>query len=56
VTHLPFILGSYGLALVLGVGFAVDAWLRVGRARRRLAAIDPRQQRERHRDGGRERG
>ena len=42
MTHLPYIAASYGLALVLGVGFAVDAWLRVGRARRRLDAIDPR--------------
>jgi hypothetical protein len=42
MTHLPYIAASYGLALLLGVGFAVDAWLRVGRARRRLDAIDPR--------------
>lgn len=52
MTHLLYIMGSYGLALALGVGFAVDAWLRVGRARRLLAAIDPRRQR----DQGRERG
>lgn len=45
MTHLPYIAASYGLALVVGVGFAVDAWLRVGRARRALAAIDPRRQR-----------
>ena len=42
MTHLPYIAASYGLLLLLGVGFAVDAWLRVGRARRRLDAIDPR--------------
>ena len=47
MTHLPYIAAAYGLALVVGAGFAVDAWLRVGRARRRLEAIDPRRQRER---------
>ena len=49
MTHLAYIAASYGLALLVGAGFAVDAWLRVGRARRRLAAIDPRQQRGRDR-------
>ncbi len=47
MTHLPYIAAAYGLALVVGAGFAVDAWLRVGRARKRLDAIDPRRQRER---------
>ena len=51
MTHLPFIAAAYGLALALGGGFAIDAWLRVGRARRRLDAIDPR----RNRAQGRER-
>ena len=42
MTNLPFIAASYGLtALVLG-GFGLGAWLRLGRARRRLAAVDPR--------------
>ena len=45
MTHLGFVAAAYGLALVVGVGFAVDAWLRVGRAQRRLDAIDPRRQR-----------
>jgi hypothetical protein len=47
VTHLPYILGSYGLALALAAGFAVEAWLRLRRAQRRLEAIDPRRRRER---------
>jgi heme exporter protein D len=47
VTHLPYVTASYGLALLVGVAFAVDAWLRVRRARRRLEAIDPRRNRER---------
>jgi len=45
--HLRYVAASYGLALVVAVAFAVDAWLRVRRARRRLEAIDPRVQRER---------
>jgi hypothetical protein len=53
MTHLPYIAASYGLALLVGAGFAIDAWLRTARARRRLDAIDPRR-----RDGrrGRELG
>ncbi len=47
MTHLPFIAAAYGLAVLVGAGFAVDAWLRVGRARRKLDAIDPRRQRAR---------
>ncbi len=42
VTHLPFIAGSYGFALVVIGGYAVAATLRLGRARRRLRALDPR--------------
>ena len=46
MTHLPFIVASYVLAaLVLG-GFGFGAWLRIGSARRRLAAIDPRRARD----------
>ncbi len=56
MTHLPYIAGSYAMALVLGVGFAVDAFLRVRRARRRLEAIDPRRERDRAREQSRERG
>ncbi|MCW3477744.1 hypothetical protein [Limobrevibacterium gyesilva] len=40
--HLTYIMASYGLAVVIGGGFAVSAWARMRRARRRLAAIDPR--------------
>jgi len=42
MTHLPYIAASYGLALLVGAAFTIDAWLRTGRARRRLDAIDPR--------------
>jgi hypothetical protein len=42
MTHLPFILASYALtALVLGA-FGIGAWVRLGAATRRLAAIDTR--------------
>jgi len=39
---LTYIIAAYGLTVLIGGGFAVDAWLRMGRARRRLDAIDPR--------------
>ena len=42
MTHLTYIAAAYGLAVVVAGGFAIDAWARMGRARRRLAAIDPR--------------
>jgi hypothetical protein len=45
MTHLPYIAAAYGIALAVIGGFAVDAWLRTGRAGRRLRAIDPRAQR-----------
>ena len=43
MTHLPFIAASYALGIAIPVGFAVAAWTRMATARRRLAAIDPRQ-------------
>jgi len=43
MTHLPFIAASYALGIAIPVGFAVAAWARMATARRRLAAIDPRQ-------------
>ncbi|MBN9562110.1 MAG: hypothetical protein J0H14_15490 [Alphaproteobacteria bacterium] len=43
MTHLPFIAASYALGIAIPVGFAVAAWTRMSAARRRLAAIDPRQ-------------
>jgi hypothetical protein len=43
--HLTYIMAAYGLAVLTGAGFAFDAWARMRRARRRLAAIDPREAR-----------
>jgi hypothetical protein len=43
--HLIYIIAAYGLAVVIGGAYAVNAWLRLGRARRRLAAVDPREAR-----------
>lgn len=40
--HLPYIAASYALGILVPGIFAVAAFLRVGSARRRLAAIDPR--------------
>jgi hypothetical protein len=45
MTHLPFIVGSYGIAVLILGGFGIGAWVRVGAARRRLAAIDTRRER-----------
>jgi Heme exporter protein D (CcmD) len=42
MTHLPFILASYAIALLVLGWLGIGAWLRVAAARRRLAAIDPR--------------
>ena len=47
MTHLTYVAASYGLALLVGVAFAADAWLRMRRAARRLEAIDPRRNRKR---------
>lgn len=38
----PYIAGSYAIAILVPIAFAVAAYLRLGSARRRLAAIDPR--------------
>ena len=45
MTHLTYIMAAYGLAVLVATVFSVDAWLRMGRASRRLAAIDPRSNR-----------
>ncbi len=45
MTHLPFIVASYAVALLVPAWFALTATLRLAAARRRLAAIDPRSQR-----------
>ena len=42
MTHLTYIMAAYGLFVVVAGWYSVSAWLRVARARRRLAAIDPR--------------
>ncbi len=42
MTHLTYIIAAYALAVLVGTVFSVDAWTRMDRARRRLAAIDPR--------------
>jgi len=42
VTHLTYISAAYALAVVVAGWLSVDAWLRMARAKRRLAAVDPR--------------
>jgi hypothetical protein len=46
MTHLPFVVTSYALAVLVLGGFGIGAWVRVGLARRRLAAIDTRRARD----------
>jgi len=45
MTHLPYIVASYGLAVLVLGWFSIGAWVRVGAARKRLTAIDPRRER-----------
>lgn len=42
MNDLPFIAAAYTLAVIVPCWLAIDAWLRLGRARKRLAALDPR--------------
>ncbi len=42
MTHLDFIIASYGLAVAVPAMFATLAWQRLSRARRRLATLDKR--------------
>ena len=42
MTHLPYIVAAYALGVLIPGTFAVAAFLRMGAARRRLAAFDPR--------------
>ena len=42
MTHLPYIAACFGLGLAVPLTYAVNAWLRLGAARRRLAALDQR--------------
>ena len=51
MSHLTYIMASYALAVVMGAAYGVAAWARMGRARRRLAAIDPRALRDRDEEG-----
>ena len=45
MNHLPFIAASYAIGILLPASFAITAWMRMARASRQLAAIDPRRQR-----------
>ena len=42
MTHLTYIMAAYGLTVLVAGVFSFDAWARMNRARRKLAAIDPR--------------
>ena len=42
MTHLPYIIAAYGLALVVIGGLVLSAWQRLRTAQARLAALDPR--------------
>ena len=42
MTHWPFIAASYALGVLIPLLFGIAAFARMGTARRRLAAIDPR--------------
>jgi hypothetical protein len=45
MTHWPYIAAAYTLALGVVLWLVIDAALRTGRARRKLAAVDPRAER-----------
>lgn len=45
MTHLPFIVASYALGVLIPGTFMVAAFRRMGMARRRLASLDPRRSR-----------
>jgi hypothetical protein len=42
MTHLPYIVASYALGVLVPASYALAAFLRMRKARRRLAAIDMR--------------
>ena len=46
MTHLPFVAASYALGVLVPLVLGVLAFTRMGAARRKLAAIDPRGQRK----------
>jgi heme exporter protein CcmD len=41
MTHAAFVLPAYALGALVPAGFAVQAMLRLRRARRRLAVLEP---------------
>ncbi len=45
MTHLPYIVASYGLTAGVALWLSVGAAIRTGIVRRRLLAIDPRAER-----------
>jgi heme exporter protein D len=45
MTHLPYIVASYGLTVVVSVFYSVSAFIRMRRAGARLEALDPRARR-----------
>ena len=49
MTNLPFIAGSYGVAIVAALALSVNAWLRHSQARRRLAVLENESPRRRSR-------
>ncbi len=52
MTNLPFIAGSYAVAILALLGLSGAAWLRHGQARRRLAALEAANPRRRRAGGG----
>ncbi len=50
MTHLPYIVAAYVIAVGLPLVFSIEALFRVRSARLRLAAIDPRRNRDQGRD------
>jgi hypothetical protein len=52
MTNLPFIAGSYAVAIIAALSLSITAWWRHGQAVRRLAALEaesPRSRRKGHR-------
>jgi heme exporter protein CcmD len=45
MTHLPYIVASYGLTLAVVLWLGIGAWQRTNQARAKLAEIDPRAER-----------
>lgn len=45
MTHLPYVVASYVLGVLIPGSFAISAFLRMRTARRRLAALDHRRSR-----------